>query len=412
MHAMSHRRAPAAAWGLAAATLLATAVSGSLSLSVAGTDWAAILPQAQRPTEGTLLNVLDLCWLLAFAVVGAIVASHQPRNPVGWFLGAIPLLMTSITLGEGVYWHAARDRPRDPGLAAELGLWIGNVWWVPAVIVILVFLPLLFPTGRPPTPRWRIVGRLAAAGGVLLFIGTAFEAGPLENYPWVQNPLGVAGMPALVVGLGFALWLSTAVAAAASLVVRYRRSRGEERQQLKWFTGAAALLVVLFGVSFALSSVIGDDAGWAIIATGFLAVAVAVAIAVLRYRLYDIDVVINRALVYGGLTATLGGTYLGLVLLIGLAIGRSGFAVAASTLAVAALFGPLRARIQGAVDRRFYRRRYDAGQTLEAFGGRLRDEVALDALDAELRGVVRSAMQPAHVSLWLRAPDQLPKSVV
>ena len=409
---MSHRRAAVVAWGLCALTLLATAVAAWLYLSVSGTDWAAILPQAQPPTEGALITVLDLCWLLAFAVVGAIVASHQPRNPVGWFLGAIPLLMTSILLGEGVYWHAARDRPGDPGLVAELGLWSANVAWVPAVFVILVFLPLLFPTGRPPTSRWRIVGWVAAPGGLLLFCGTAFLAGPLENYPWVDNPLGVAAMPAFVQWIGFPVWLATAVAAAVSVVVRYRRSHGEERQQLKWFTAAAALLVVLFAVSFSLSSVIGEDAGWAIIATGFLAVAVAVAIGVLRYRLYDIDLVINRALVYGGLTATLAAAYLGLVLLIGLAIGRSGFAVAVSTLAVAALFGPARARIQALVDRRFYRRKYDAQLTLEAFAARLRDEVALDALDAELRGVVSTTMQPAHLSLWLRAPAQLPKSVV
>jgi hypothetical protein len=194
----------------------------------------------------------------------------------------------------------------------------------------------------------------------------------------------------------------TAFAAVASVVLRFRRSHGVERQQLKWFAAAAALLVAAFVLSFTLSPVVGEETGWAFIAFALLGVAVAVAIAILRHRLYDIDVVINRALVYGALTATLGATYLALVLLIGLAVGRSGFAVAVSTLAVAALFGPARARIQGAVDRRFYRRKYDAQRTLEAFAARLRDEVALDALDSELRGVVRSTMQPSHVSLWLR----------
>ena len=185
---MTRRRTTVAAWGLCALTLLATAAGGLLTLAVAGTNWAAILPQATPPSESAVLTVLDLCWLLAFAVVGAIVASHQPRNPVGWLLGAIPLLMTSILLGESVYWYAARDHPGDPGLVAELGLWSANVAWFPAVLVILVFLPLLFPTGRPPTPRWRIVGWAAATGGVLLFGGTAFVAGPLENYRWVRQP--------------------------------------------------------------------------------------------------------------------------------------------------------------------------------------------------------------------------------
>jgi hypothetical protein len=268
---------------------------------------------------------------------------------------------------------------------------------------MLVFVPLLFPTGRPPSPRWRLVGWVAAAGGVLMFAAEAFAPGPLENYDWIDNPLAGSWLPGWFSGLGFALWCATSLAAAASVVVRFRRSHGAEREQLKWFTAAVAQLVAAFVVSFSLSSVVGEDLGWGIIAVALLGVPVAVAIAILRHRLYDIDVVINRALVYGALTATLGATYLALVLLIGLAVGRSGFAVAVSTLAVAALFGPARARIQGAVDRRFYRRKYDAQLTLEAFAARLRDEVALDALDSELRGVVTSTMQPAHVSLWLRS---------
>ena len=227
----------------------------------------------------------------------------------------------------------------------------------------------------------------------------------MENYPWVDNPLGLEGMPAGVDEVGVLLWFGSTLAAAASIVVRFRRAHGAERAQIKWFTVAAAQLVVAFAVSFSLAPVIGEQASWVIVAMALLALALAVAIGVMRYRLYDIDVVINRALVYGGLTATLGAAYLGTVLLVGLAIGRSGFAVAVSTLAVAALFGPARARIQALVDRRFYRHKYDAERTLEAFAARLRDEVALDALDSELRGVVRSTMQPAHVSLWLRSAD-------
>jgi hypothetical protein len=410
MRNMSQRRASVLAWGLCALTLGAAALAGGLSIADADTDWTAILPPGAAPaSEEPLLSALDVTWLVAFALVGAFVASHLPRNPIGWVLSAVPAALTSILLGESVYFHAARAHRHEPGSPADLGLWVANALWVPAVLLVLVALPLLVPTGRPPTPRWRIVGWAAVAGGVILFCGNAFLAGPLENYRWVDNPVGVEWMPAFVSWIGFALWWATALAAAVSIVVRFRGSRGTEREQLKWFTAAAALIVVAFVLSFALSGVIGENAGWALIALGLLGVALAVAIAILRHRLYDIDVVINRALVYGALTATLAATYLALVVLIGLAVGRSGFAVAASTLAVAALFGPARARIQAVVDRRFYRRKYDAQRTLEAFAARLRDEVALDALDAELRGVISSTMQPAHVSLWLRSPRRRSK---
>jgi hypothetical protein len=391
------------AWTVCALTLAMAAVAGVLLAEIADTDWAIVLPGADPPSEGLALSLLDVAWLVAFSCVGAFVASHRPRNPVGWFLGTVSAVLALNILGEAFYWHTAQDDPHDPGTLAELGLWVANISWVPAVIVLLVQLPLRFPTGRPPSPRWRIVGWAGVAGGVALFVGSGLAPGPMENFSWVDNPLGVQGVPGDALdALGLVLWFGSTLAAVASLFVRFRRSHGIERQQLKWFTAAAAQLVVAFALSFLFSPVIGDDAGWAIIATAFLALGIAVGIAILRHRLYDIDVVINRALVYGGLSATLGATYLGLVLLIGLAVGRSGFAVAVSTLAVAALFGPARARIQGAVDRRFYRRKYDAERTLEAFATRLRDEVALDALDSDLRGVVRSTMQPAHVSLWLR----------
>jgi hypothetical protein len=405
----SPRRATIVAWSLCALTLTTAAVAGALEIGVGDTDWAVVLPDAKPPSEGVLLTILDVAWLTAFAVVGAMVASHRARNPIGWFLGAIPLFMASLFLGEAVYWRAARTHPHDPGLPAELGLWVANVWWIPAVVLIFVFLPLLFPTGSPPARRWRLVAWAGAGGGLVLFVGNAFDPGPLENYLWVDNPLGIEGMPAVIGWLGFGVWMATSLLAAASIIVRFRRSRGAERQQLKWFTAAVAQLVVMFVLSSLLEPVIGENSSWALLATGFLCLAVAVAIGILRYRLYDIDVVINRALVYGGLTATLAGTYLASVLVLQLALsgltGDSGLAVAASTLAVAALFRPARGRFQALVDRRFYRRKYDAQRTLEAFAGRLRDELALDALDAELRAAVQSTMQPAQVSLWLRASE-------
>jgi hypothetical protein len=399
----SMKRATLLAWGLCAFTLALATGSAVLSAGYSGTDWGAILPPNVGPSgEHLVPSLLDAAWLLAFAVVGALVASHQPRHPIGWMLAAIPLMLGSIFAGESVYFAAAKHAGGEPGMPADLCLWLANWAWVPAVLLVLVFLPLLFPTGHPPSPRWRIVAWVAVAAGVLMAADEMFAPGPLENYEWVDNPLGVSWMPTWLSDVGFALWMATTLAAVGSVVVRFRRSHGVEREQLKWFAAAAALLVGAFVVAFALDGLVGKDAGWGIIAAALFGVAVAVAIAILRHRLYDIDVVINRALVYGALTATLAATYLALVVLIGLAVGRSGFAVAASTLAVAALFGPARARIQATVDRRFYRRKYDAQRTLEAFAARLRDEVALDALDTELRGVVTSTMQPAHVSLWLR----------
>jgi hypothetical protein len=207
--------------------------------------------------------------------------------------------------------------------------------------------------------------------------------------------------------MGFAMMIAGMFAAAASLVIRFRRSRGEERQQLKWVTAAAALFVVIFVTPS--DQIAGDDVGFATLLVGLLIIAGAVAIAMLRYRLYDIDVVINRTLVYGALTATLAAAYLGGVLLLQLALRplteSSNLAIAGSTLAVAALFRPARSRIQHAVDRRFYRRKYDAQRTLEAFSARLRDQVDLGALNSELSAVVTETLQPAHVSLWLRASE-------
>ena len=381
-----------AAWALLA--VYATLAAGAVALTV---------------FQGASSDGLGALGFAGFAGVGAMIALRRPGNAVGWLLLAIAI---AFAVGEaGLSYVEEASNPARVAVA-----WVTNsivyVWFSLAV----VFLPLLFPHGRPPSRRWRPVLWLGAAGLALGVVSSALAPGPLElrRGPGIENPLGVTGAEPEVLSLiGTVAQVVAGVLAAASVVVRFRSARGAERQQLKWFAYVGVLAITCLFVAVAGSAVSGEDApaaftavavafwlsGLALIAFGLPA---ATGIAILRHRLYDVDVVIRRTLVYGALTATLGASYLGLVLLVGLAVGESSFAIAASTLAVAALFRPLRARIQSAVDQRFYRRRYDAARTLEAFGGRLRDEIDLEALAADLRGVVQNTVQPAHVSLWLR----------
>jgi hypothetical protein len=270
-----------------------------------------------------------------------------------------------------------------------------------------VFVLLLFPDGRLPSRRWRAVAWLAAVVAALFQLVTAVEPGDLPGFPGVENPLGVgvvgpvvraAEAPLLLVFLG------TLLAAAASLVVRFRRSRGPARQQLKWFAGAGVFLALAWatrGFWWLGGPVDGETALGLLFVLPLMAIPGAVGIAILRYRLWDIDRIINRTVVYGILTAALGGVYAGVVVGMGTVVGRSSVVVAVSTLLVAALFRPARRWVQGLIDRRFYRQKYDAARALEAFTTRLREEVDLDSLTSDLMGVVRSTMQPAHASLWL-----------
>ena len=355
---------------------------------------------------GIPLAVFDALIITLFATVGLVVARKRPDNPVGWVLCVIPpslgVLLVSNRLYESLTAHASG------GFGRELAAWIASWIWIPFVFSAVVLFPLLFPSGRVLNPRWRFVLVAVAVAFPLLFVGTAFEPGRLKGYPF-DNPFGAPGVfrvPVLIFGVvGFALMVVSLFAAAVSLILRFRRSRGEERQQLKWVTTAAAVVVLTFALPTDL--VVGEEGGFVVILLGLSLVEIAVAIAMLRYRLYDIDLVINRALVYGSLTATLAGTYVGSVLLLQLALSGategSGLAVAASTLAVAALFRPVRTRIQRVVDRRFYRSRYDAALIVGAFGARLRDEVDLSMLRTDLLDAVHTTVQPSHASLWLRS---------
>jgi len=340
-------------------------------------------------------------FVCVFATVGALVASRRPRNPIGWILlaGGVAYTVGGLTVSQ----------TEGDGSAPVLVHWLSTWVWMAGIGPVATFGLLLFPDGRLPSGGWRIFAWFAAAAIVATGALIAFEPGPFEGST-IENPLGIDALPGLFDALQNAAPAALALAifgSIASLFVRFRRARDVERQQLKWLSYTGALVGVALAVAITIETIVGDravDLTNTIVSLSLALVPLAMGIAILRHRLFDIDVVINRTLVYGALTATLGGAYLGLVLLVGLAVGESGFAVAVSTLAVAALFRPARARIQAAVDRRFYRRRYDAAQTLEAFGGRLRDELDLETLGEDLRDVVAETVQPAHVSLWLRSP--------
>jgi hypothetical protein len=359
--------------------------------------------------EADKFGVIVTFALGGFAVVGALVAGRQPRNAIGWMLLAVAILFSLGNLVEALATRTAHPA----GAVMWLDDWLSDVW----IGLVGVGIPLLFPNGHLPSRAWRPVAWFGASAFALGVLTRAFGAHELDTSApgHHANPFALPGaagdaLGALIVPATVA-YAPAVLGAMAALVVRLRRSRGVERQQLKWFAYVGSLMLValvLAALGLAtqgttVGNVVGN-AGWvAFLMLVIFGLPLALGASILRHRLYDIDVVINRTLVYGALTTTLAVTYLTLVLLIGLTVGQSNVAIAISTLAVAALFRPARARIQAAVDRRFYRRRYDATQTLEAFGVRLREELDLDALRGEIASVVGETVQPAHVSVWLRS---------
>jgi hypothetical protein len=352
-------------------------------------------------------RVFSLIAVIVFSGVGNLIVWRHPSNPIGWiFCGtAVASGLGTLSYAYALYWLDGHGGSEALGQAAAA---YENASWIPGVLVPVTFLLLLFPDVRLLSARWRPVAWCAVLGIVLSFFMVIVTPGPLEDFPSLENPYGVGGWAREPLETLAALMVLVAlVGSPLSLVLRLRRAGPEQRQQIKWlvWAGALAAAIVLIG-STAGYAYAGEAVTNAAVLSSILALPVAAGMAMLRYRLYDVDVVINRTLVYGALTATLGACYLGLVLLLQLALSplteSSNLAIAGSTLAVAALVRPGRARIQALVDRRFYRSRYDATRTLEGFGARLRDQVELDSLSAELRGVVADTMQPAHVSLWLR----------
>jgi hypothetical protein len=373
---------------------------------VAGISGLLVLKVLNGPAD--LRSALLVAAPLAFSVVGALVAARQQRNPVGWQLLAVGVLLTANLLGESYARYALITAPGSlPG--GLYGPWLG--WtYAPIVAILAILLPLYFPTGRLLSPRWRPVVGFGIGFLVFAVVGNALWPGP-------DPPLlGLAPVPNPVVFLPQArplfelfrtlagLCLLPGIAGAiAALVVRFRRSRGIERQQLKWFTYAAALAPVPGFAYEAAPSIFG-----LLRTLIFPLVPISVGVAILRYRLYEIDRIINRTLVYGLLTVILGLGYaagsLVFVLVAGPGADPPSWLVAAATLAAAAIVRPARRRLQAAVDRRFNRRRYNAAQTIAAFSTRLRDQVDLDTLASELLAVVDQTMEPTQASLWLRPP--------
>ena len=427
------RRAPTwLAWSLAGLSVAMFLASGALYFldRSAQSPGYWITPGA---VIGELLGFVPFLAFVAFPLVGALIASRHPRNPIGWICLVAGLLWMLILVSQAYSAYGLTKPGSIPfpvTIHALLYAWL----WVPTVGLIGIYLLLLFPDGRLPSRRWRVLAWLAGAVIAVESAAVLLTPGPMQELRGARNPFGLENHP-WVEGLGLIvlpLLPLCMVASAVSLVLRFRRSTGVVREQIKWIAFAASFMGLLYlGIMgtaliiFLISapqtpSDLGSQSLLGallenVMVLSFAGVPVAIGFAVLKYRLYEIDIIINRTLVYGSLTLMLALVYFGGVTatqaLFQTFTGQEELpqlVVVASTLLIAALFTPLRRRIQSFIDRRFYRRKYDARKTLEAFSSKLRDETDLDALSEDLTSVVRETMQPAHVSLWLR-PDPAQK---
>jgi hypothetical protein len=352
----------------------------------------------------------------SFSIIGAIIASRLPANPVGWLFCAAACTIAVECLSAEYAIYALLARPDSLPLGEALA-WLAFWGWIPSIGCIVLSL-LLFPNGELPSSRWRWLAWLTVLLTIAGAVWVALSPGVIGNLGFSRNPLGIEGLPRGYKPVNTIMSALVFVAAVSTLGLRLLRTRGIERQQIKW----PAFVAVVAGVGSvlydtAISKAIGlrwlEWAGYVVVVAALVSFPISIGIAIVRYRLYEIDTFINRTLVYALLTAILAAVYFGAVVLlqrvfVALTGERSTLAIVASTLLIAALFNPLRRRIQAFIDRRFYRSKYDAAKTLEAFSAKLRHETDLDALSDDLVGVVRETMQPAHVSLWLR-PDTTSK---
>jgi hypothetical protein len=408
---MDRRQDTWLAWYMCSVSLMLTML-GLLLLVVSRSPAGAPVYAGAPVFDFWLVNTVVA---VSFSTVGAITAPRfPPHNPIGWLFCAIGLIGGMRLF---VAEYAIVTLLAEPGTplgklpGGEALAWVSSWLWVPH-IGLFMFLALLFPDGRPPSPRWQPFAWLV---GVVLVVGTVAVAlwpETAAGFDLTNNPIGIEAATDVVNPVETILY-TLALVAMSSLVVRLRRSKGVERQQVKWFAYAVVVLAISAILAYVVFETIGIRwLGWissVLVIISVVGLPVAVGMAILRYRLYNIDLLINRTLVYSSLTAVLVVVYFGSIVLFQMLfralIGQeSQLGIVASTLAIAALFNPLRGRIQSFIDLSFYRRKYDARQTLEAFSAKLRDETDLDALSEDVLAVIRETMQPAHASLWLR-PD-------
>jgi hypothetical protein len=402
------------AWSLAGISFAMYAAGFVLAFLTLG-----VADPVKQVSSGGFGGLLVFFPFLAFPLVGALIASQRPRNPIGW-----------ICLTSGLFWMSfglqsvsdAYELARTGTITSSVTLdALAQGSWVPPVGLLGIYMILLFPNGRLPSSRWRPFAFFAGAVIVLIPVVFVFVPGHLEGHPGVRNPFGLEAFPWLEgVALVLVLLLPLCILISAlSLALRYRRSGTEVREQIKWLAFAASFVGVTYLSVVIVSLYFESEVSSALLPLiqnvgllSFACIPTAIGFAVLKYRLYDIDIIINRALVYGPLTVSLAVVYLGGVVGTQAAFRtitgqqqQPQLAVVISTLAIAALFNPLRRRIQSFIDRRFYRRKYDAARIMAVYGARLREEVDLKALSDNLLEVVRETVQPVHASLWLRSPD-------
>ena len=401
------------------AVLLWLVVAAQVALVTA----SLVLEALARPDFSPLEAAGRAASILAYPAVGIFILSRRPGHPVGWIF-CLANLGWAVNNFAGSYARYALLANPGSLPAGELAVWL-YTWPGFASVALFVFLSLLFPDGTLLSRRWRYVAWLVVGWSMIATLASAFAPGPVDDSIGfrVDNPLGIAGpigdVLEPIVGLVQLLAIPLFAVAALCLILRQRRARGQQRQQLKWFTSSVALVVAIYGAQAVIFMLYGSLAalpGWArfyyaVSIRSDILIPIAAGIAILKHRLYDIDLIINRTLVYGVLTISLALVYIGGVVglqrLFSLLVGEGDqLAVVASTLAIAALFNPLRRRVQVFVDRRFYRKKYDAAKTLEGYSAKLREGMDLERLELDLTSVIRETVNPDHTSLWLKPPNE------